>query len=73
MEGIEKNEQINRDRQTVREEHCRLNMLGISEMRGMATVWVYVDTILEIKRGAAPGCSVEYVNSLLRLMILTAL
>lgn len=53
--GREKNEQINRDRQTGSEESSRVNMLGISEMPLKATMQVWVDDdVLDMEREAAP-------------------
>ena len=54
--GREKNEQINRDRQTGSEESSRVNMLEISEMPLKATVQDHVHGVLDVERGAAAGC-----------------
>lgn len=57
--GTEKNEQINRDRQTVSVERSKVNMLGISKMLVKATVWV--NMALDMHRGAAPVCECRWI------------
>lgn len=59
--GREKNEQINRDRQTGSEESSRVNMLEISKMPLKATVQVHVHEVLDMERGAASGCECRCV------------